>query len=260
MPNLVYTVSPYVPFTKILSANINQDKTDIQNRINWSGTAADAATGLDSTNIQGVTAIAVVNASVITQGVTLTALAGYGANGNSITITFTSGAVAGSEVVSVIGTAITVQVSSGVSTVTQVVTAMQLPGSVSRSLVTASGSAGTTVVTAGAVTLSGGVSSGGLVRSTKFQLGAANGFVMNDSTGAMQTFASGPNQTNFTNSSGAASVGLLPLLSGGTGASVTLIGNNVGDNLQVLAGGATVGFASPSAPSASKVFNFFQYT
>lgn len=48
---LVYTVGPYVPFTKILSANANQDKTDIQNRINWAG-GTDTATGLGDDNIQ----------------------------------------------------------------------------------------------------------------------------------------------------------------------------------------------------------------
>ncbi len=48
---LVYTVSPYVPFTKILSANINQDKTDIQSRINWAG-GTSATTGLGDDNLQ----------------------------------------------------------------------------------------------------------------------------------------------------------------------------------------------------------------
>lgn len=50
---LVYTVSPYLPFTKILSANANQDKTDIKNRINWDGTTA--TTGLSDDNIQSNT-------------------------------------------------------------------------------------------------------------------------------------------------------------------------------------------------------------
>lgn len=52
---LTYTVAPYVPFTKILSANANQDKTDIQNRINWAG-GTDATTGLGDDNIQSNTA------------------------------------------------------------------------------------------------------------------------------------------------------------------------------------------------------------
>lgn len=47
---LVYTVAPYQPFTKILSANANQDKTDIKNRINWDGTTA--TTGLGDDNVQ----------------------------------------------------------------------------------------------------------------------------------------------------------------------------------------------------------------
>ncbi len=52
---LIYTVSAYVPFTKILSANINQDKTDIQNRINWAG-GTSATTGLGDDNLQSITA------------------------------------------------------------------------------------------------------------------------------------------------------------------------------------------------------------
>lgn len=52
---LVYSISPYIPFTKILSASANQDKTDIQNRINWAG-GSDAATGLGDDNLQSNTA------------------------------------------------------------------------------------------------------------------------------------------------------------------------------------------------------------
>lgn len=52
---LTYTVSAYTPFTKILSANINQDKADIRSRINWAG-GSDATTGLGDDNIQGITA------------------------------------------------------------------------------------------------------------------------------------------------------------------------------------------------------------
>ncbi len=52
---LNYTVAAYQPFTKILSANINQDKTDIKNRINWAG-GTSATTGLGDDNIQSVTA------------------------------------------------------------------------------------------------------------------------------------------------------------------------------------------------------------
>lgn len=55
MPNLVYTISPYIPFTKILSASVNQDKTDIQNRINWAG-GTSATTGLGDSNLQSNTA------------------------------------------------------------------------------------------------------------------------------------------------------------------------------------------------------------
>ena len=52
---LTYTVSPYTPFTKIRSADINQDKLDIQNRLNWAG-GTDATTGLGDDNIQSNTA------------------------------------------------------------------------------------------------------------------------------------------------------------------------------------------------------------
>lgn len=52
---LVYSVSPYIPFTKILSANINQDKTDIKNRLNWAG-GTSATTGLGDDNLQSNTA------------------------------------------------------------------------------------------------------------------------------------------------------------------------------------------------------------
>lgn len=55
MPNLSYTVSPYVPFTKILSASANQDKTDIKNRLNWAG-GTDTSTGLGDSNIQSIAA------------------------------------------------------------------------------------------------------------------------------------------------------------------------------------------------------------
>lgn len=49
---LVYSVSPYQPFTKILSANANADKADIKNRMNWDGTAN---TGLGDDNVQSNT-------------------------------------------------------------------------------------------------------------------------------------------------------------------------------------------------------------
>lgn len=52
---LVYTIGPYQPFTKILSSNANQDKTDIQNRLNWAG-GTDATTGLGDDNLQSNTA------------------------------------------------------------------------------------------------------------------------------------------------------------------------------------------------------------
>lgn len=52
--SLVYTVAPYVPFTKILSANANQDKADIKARINWAG-GSSTTTGLGDDNLQSNT-------------------------------------------------------------------------------------------------------------------------------------------------------------------------------------------------------------
>lgn len=51
---LNYTVAPYVPFTKILSANANQDKADIKARINWAG-GSSTTTGLGDDNLQSNT-------------------------------------------------------------------------------------------------------------------------------------------------------------------------------------------------------------
>ncbi len=53
--SLVYSISPYIPFTKILSASVNQDKSDIKSRLNWAG-GTDAATGLGDDNLQSNTA------------------------------------------------------------------------------------------------------------------------------------------------------------------------------------------------------------
>lgn len=53
--SLVYTIAPYIPFTKILSASANADKADIQNRVNWAG-GTDATTGLGDDNLQSNTA------------------------------------------------------------------------------------------------------------------------------------------------------------------------------------------------------------
>ncbi len=98
-------------------------------------------------------------ASKVTQGLTLTAVANLGAGGNAITIAFTAGAVAGSEVVTVTGNAISVQISTGVSTVTQVRTAMQAAAACT-ALVTTTGTSSSTVATASALPLLGGVTGG----------------------------------------------------------------------------------------------------
>lgn len=52
---LIYSIPPYIPFTKILSASANQDKTDIASRVNWAG-GTDATTGLGDDNLQSNTA------------------------------------------------------------------------------------------------------------------------------------------------------------------------------------------------------------
>lgn len=48
---LIYTLSPFVPFTVIRSADVNQYFTDIKNRINWAG-GASTTTGLGDDNLQ----------------------------------------------------------------------------------------------------------------------------------------------------------------------------------------------------------------
>jgi hypothetical protein len=52
---LVYTVAPFVPFTKILSADMNQMFSDIKSRVNWAG-GTNTTTGLGDDNIQSNTA------------------------------------------------------------------------------------------------------------------------------------------------------------------------------------------------------------
>lgn len=52
---LTYTNSAFQPFTKIVSATVNQYFTDIKSRINWAG-GTSATTGLGDDNIQSVAA------------------------------------------------------------------------------------------------------------------------------------------------------------------------------------------------------------
>ena len=52
---LSYSVSDFVPFTKIVSADVNTRFTDIKNRLNWAG-GTSATTGLGDDNIQSTTA------------------------------------------------------------------------------------------------------------------------------------------------------------------------------------------------------------
>lgn len=94
-------------------------------------------------------------ASRTTQGILLTAV-DFGSAGNSITIAFTGGGTAGAEVVTVTGTAISVQIESGVSTVTDVANA--LTASLAASALATTTSTGlTTVSTASALALTGGI-------------------------------------------------------------------------------------------------------
>lgn len=92
-------------------------------------------------------------------GVTYTAVANLGASGNNITVAYTGGGTAGSEVVTVTGTAISVQIQSGTSTITQVRTAVNASAAAA-ALVTATGTSATTVSSATASSLSGGVTGG----------------------------------------------------------------------------------------------------
>lgn len=97
-------------------------------------------------------------ATKVSQGLTFTAVA-TDRTGNLINVAFTGGGTAGAEVVTVTGNNISVQVQSGVSTVTQVRTAMQASGACT-ALITTTGTAGTTVATASAVFLTGGITGG----------------------------------------------------------------------------------------------------
>jgi len=239
---LVWTISPYVPFTKILSANVNQDKADVLNRLNWSGTTGDITSGLSGDNIQSNTAIVAANASGTVGGVAYTAVAGQGINGNSITIAYTSGGVAGSEIVTVVGSAISVQIASGTSTITQVATAITNSTAASNLVSTVSTGA-STVSTTSATPLSGGITGGGLVRATKLALGSANQVVVNDATGAMT------------------SVAQLTPAQGGTGLKVTPANQNPGDVIQVNSSqtGFTVG-APTAVPASLRLFSFYNFS
>lgn len=50
---LTYTIADFIPFTKIVSGDVNQRFTDIANRVNWDGTTS--TTGLADGNIQSNT-------------------------------------------------------------------------------------------------------------------------------------------------------------------------------------------------------------
>lgn len=52
---LSYAVSDFIPFTKIVSADVNSRFSDIKNRFNWAG-GTDATTGLGDDNLQSITA------------------------------------------------------------------------------------------------------------------------------------------------------------------------------------------------------------
>lgn len=236
---LVYTIAPYVPFTKILSADANQDKTDIQNRLNWAG-GTSTTTGLGDDNIQSNTAAVETQATLVTQGITLTAKAGFGATGNSITIAFTGGGTAGSEVVTVSTLAISVQIQSGVSTVTQVVTAINNSYQAAN-LVTASGASGSTVTTAAALNLASGATSTGLTRASKLTLTPANYVLINDSTGKVSYEAQ------------------LAVSRGGTGISVTPGNHNAGDVLQINNGSTGFTVGPGSGGNTNKVFSYVNF-
>lgn len=234
---LVYTIAPYVPFTKILSANANQDKLDIQNRLNWAG-GTNVATGLGDDNVQSNTAATETRASLVTQGITLTAQPGFGANGNNITIAFTAGATAGAEIVTVVGTAVSVQIATGVSTVTQVVTALNATTSAAKPYLSATGVSASTVSTAGALNLASGANSTGLTRSSKLTLDSAGWVLINDSNGKVS------------------SEPILDPTRGGTGLRIIFSSYNPGDVVQVntTSTGFTIG---PSGGVTSgKIFSY----
>lgn len=237
---LVYTKSPFVPFTKILSADVNQYFKDISNRLNWLG-GTDTTTGLSGDNIQA-NSILETAATLTLQGVTYTANSGFGANGNNITIAYTTGAVAGQEIVSVVGSAITIEVQSGVSTVTQVVAALNL-SPIALKYITPSGVSSSTITAVSATNLAGGVNSGGLVRSLKLSLDSANFVLINDSTGKMSSEPA------------------LSISRGGTGIIANFTETNPGDVFQVNSTNNGIVLSAPSGvPASLRIFQFQNFT
>ncbi len=153
--------------------------TQVRTALNAAAPAAALATFL-GTSASTPTATSTAAAHTYQTNLVCTAVVSAthpGSFGNSITVAFTPGAVAGSEVVTVVGTAISVQVATGVSTVTQVRTAMQA-ASACTALVTTTGTNASTISTASAIALSGGVdgataSTGGV--DSKFTAGILAG-------------------------------------------------------------------------------------
>ncbi len=134
------------------------------------------------------------------------------------------------------------QIESGVSTITQVRTAVNA-SLAAANIVSASGTSGTTVTTASAVHLAGGVTAGGLVRNTKLGLDTANYVVINSSTG---TQISEPQ---------------LAITRGGTGLSITPANQSPGDVIQVNSGSTGLIVGPPLGVAAPlRVFTYSRFT
>jgi len=127
--------------------------------VNPTITSARYAAGIDVT-MDGVTAYAGVQASLIFQDLTLTFTA-PGTFNNSYTLEYTPGGTAGSEVISIAGFAIAVQIQSGVSTATQIKAALDANLTIAGNIaVVISGVGSTAQVTAGPTSFAGGIDAG----------------------------------------------------------------------------------------------------
>lgn len=82
----------------------------------------------------------------------------------------------------------------------------------------------------------------GITRSTKLKAGTANYAVYNDALGKLTEAAA------------------LPILSGGTGLSLTLSGGDAGKTFQVNGAGTSIVLTSPSAGPASLLYNLYRFT
>jgi len=97
----------------------------------------------------------------------------------------------------------------------------------------------------------------GITRATKLKAGTAKALVVNhNTTGVMSELTSVTNGAVYFNASGNPTAAALPLLSGGTGASL-VVGNE--DEVLGVTGGAIVFKVSPTPPPI-KIFSYNNFT